>query len=96
MAGDQSRKNGSKGGRPKGFAALEAEKKRDYIARRLSKEFAPIVTTAINQAKKGDPKARDWLTERAYGKSVQPIGNADDTPFKIEISEAIAKKNSIK
>lgn len=95
MAGDQSRINGRKGGRPKGFASLEAEKKRDYIAQRLVKEFAGIVTVAIKQAKEGDRYAREWLTERAYGKAAQPIANADDKPFLIEISEAVAAKNGI-
>lgn len=37
MAGHTSRENGKKGGRPKGFAALEAERARDLIARKVKK-----------------------------------------------------------
>ena len=64
-------------GRKKGFPALEAEKARLMIAEKLSTEFAPIVDKAIEQAKAGQKDARDWLTDRAYGKSMQPIVGKD-------------------
>lgn len=73
MAGQASRENGKKGGRPKGFAALEAERQREMIAKKLVKEFEPIVDKAIEQAKEGNKDARDWLTERAYGKATTPL-----------------------
>lgn len=73
MAGKTSRENGKKGGRPKGYAALEAERQRNFIAEKLEKEFAPIVKKAIKQAKAGDKFAREWVTDRAYGKAVQAI-----------------------
>jgi hypothetical protein len=73
MAGNASRENGKKGGRKKGFPALEAERARLMIAQKLSKDFEPIVNTAIKSAKRGDRYARDWLTDRAYGKAVQAI-----------------------
>lgn len=76
MAGDQSRENGRKGGRPKGYAALEAERQRIYVAKRLAKSFAPIVSTAIRQAKKGDKYAREWLTDRAFGKATQFVDHS--------------------
>jgi hypothetical protein len=78
MAGDASRLNGKKGGRPKGFAALEAERQRDYVAEKLVTEFAPIVDKAIEQAKAGDKSARDWITDRAYGKAQQFIDHTTD------------------
>lgn len=81
MAGEASRQNGKKGGRKKGFPALEAEKARLMIAEKLSTEFAPIVDKAIEQAKDGNKDARDWLTDRAYGKSIQPITGKDGTPL---------------
>jgi hypothetical protein len=68
MAGNASRENGKKGGRPKGFAALEAERQRIFIAEKLEKQFSPIVSKAIELAKKGDRHAREWLTTQAYGK----------------------------
>lgn len=55
-------------GRKKGFAALEAEKARELICEKLTKDFEPIINKAIEQALEGDKHARDWLTERAYGK----------------------------
>lgn len=69
--------NGKLGGRPKGFAALESERQRDMVAKKLKKEFEPIVTRAIKDAKEGDKYARTWLSEFAYGKPTQPITGAD-------------------
>lgn len=60
-------------GRKKGFVALEAERQRIMIAEKLVKDFAPIVEKAIQQAKDGDFKAREWLTDRSYGKATTPI-----------------------
>ena len=68
-------------GRKKGFPALEAEKARLMIAEKLTNEFAPIVDKAIEQAKTGNKDARDWLTDRAYGKSMQPIVGKDGKDF---------------
>lgn len=65
-------------GRKKGFAALEAEKTRMYIARRVVRENKPIIDIAIYQAKKGDRHAREWLYERAFGKAQQSIDLTSD------------------
>jgi len=65
---ETSAENGKKGGRPKGYAALEAEKAREILVERLGKKWVPIVDKAIEQAEKGDGSARDWLTTRGYGK----------------------------
>ena len=58
-------------GRKKGYPALEAERARLMIAEKLATEFEPIVDQAIFQAKLGNKDARDWLTDRAYGKPKQ-------------------------
>ena len=68
MAGKASIENGKKGGRPKGYAALEAERQRELIAVKLSTQFEPIINKAIEQAIEGNKDAREWLVERAYGK----------------------------
>lgn len=60
-------------GRKKGFSALEAEKAREFIAQKLSENLGPIVDIAIKQAMNGEHKAREWLTDRSYGKSQQYI-----------------------
>lgn len=60
-------------GRKKGFAALEAEKARQFIAEKISKELGPIVDKAVEQALTGDRYAREWLAERAWGKALQSV-----------------------
>lgn len=65
-------------GRKKGLASILADKARDYIAEQLDKELKPIVEKAIEQAKVGDYKAREWLSERGWGKAVQAIVTKDD------------------
>ena len=72
--------NGRKGGRPKGFAAKASELFRESLAKTLSKkENGPvIIKKAITQAKTGDKDARQWLYDRAYGKSPQQIDVNDE------------------
>lgn len=85
-------------GRPKGYASLEAERARVMIAKMLSTELKPIALKAIKDAKKGDKFARDWLSDRAYGKARQVFGvegGEEGEPLRIEISETIAKKNKL-
>lgn len=65
-------------GRKKGVSTLAAEKAREYITRALAKELPPIVKRAIDDAKKGDKYARDWLSERSWGKPItiiEPLGD---------------------
>ena len=68
-------------GRPKGYAALVAETTRSFIASEIKKSNAPIVKRAIEDAKKGDKHARDWLYEFAFGKPTQPITGANGDPL---------------
>lgn len=65
--------NGRKGGRKKGFASIEAEKARNFIAEKLIIHWSPIVMKAIELAEQGDKYSRDWLTDHGYGKAVQAI-----------------------
>lgn len=81
-------------GRPKGFAALEAERARIMICEKLQTEFMPIVEMAIAQAKEGNKDAREWLTDRAFGKAVNIIDlNVNKSLFddttKIKAREAV-------
>lgn len=76
-----ARENGKKGGRPKGYAALQAEIQRAYVAEQLSKHMSPIVRRAIKDAKNGDKHARDWLSEFAFGKPSQPLTGANGDPL---------------
>lgn len=60
-------------GRKKGLPALEAEQARIMIAEKLKTQFEPIVDKAIEQAKEGNKDARDWITNRAYGKPKESV-----------------------
>jgi erythromycin esterase-like protein len=66
-------------GRKKGFAALEAEKAREIIAKKLADSLEPIVNKAIKQAEEGDRFAREWLLDRAYGRVPQAVELPDGT-----------------
>lgn len=92
MAGKTSAENGKLGGRPKGFAALEAEKTREFIAQRLIESHGPIVAKAVTQAMEGDRYAREWLYDRAFGKSPQAITGPDGGEFIIRITSETAKR----
>ena len=39
-----ARENGKKGGRPKGTNAIQAEKAREYLIKRVTEELEPIVS----------------------------------------------------
>lgn len=85
-------------GRPKGFAALQAERTRDMVARYLENELEPIVLKAIEQAKEGNKEARDFLFDRAHGRPRQNLGidgGEEGKPIEISISEIIARKNGL-
>lgn len=63
-------------GRPKGSVGthtLEAIAAREVIRKKLEEALEPILDKAVKQAIKGDRHAREWLADRAYGKSPQAI-----------------------
>ena len=73
MAGQTSRDNGKRGGRPKEHRTIEKEKAREYLIMRLSQELEPIVTALIEKAKGSDVAAIKELFDRAWGKAPQAI-----------------------
>lgn len=81
MSGKASIENGKKGGRPKGTvgtARLEADKAKEYIAKRVTENLEPIINKALEQAIAGDKDARRDLLDRGYGKpkeTVEHTGN---------------------
>lgn len=85
-----SAQNGKKGGRPKGEATILREKAKDYLARRLEEEIGPIADKLIEKASSGDVPAIKELFDRAWGKSVQPLGNDNGKPLVIQFDNAIA------
>lgn len=75
-----------RGGKSKGYKAphtLEAQEQRKYVIKRFEEEIEPITNKAIQQAKKGDRYARDWLSNRSWGmpKQTQDINVREEVPF---------------
>ena len=73
MAGQTSKENGKKGGRPKGYVALEAEKARQLITERINEHLESIISALIKKAKSGDIRAIRELFDRSWGKPVQAV-----------------------
>jgi hypothetical protein len=71
-------KNPRNAGRKVGFVKEDAEKARQIIIKKLDLpnaegSFSKIVNKAIELAEAGDPTAREWISERSFGKVVNPI-----------------------
>lgn len=69
-----SAENGKKGGRPVSEATLRAQAAREYISSEMEKSLAPIVAKAINDAILGNSDARNWLSDRGWGKAALNLG----------------------
>ncbi len=80
MAGDVSRKNGKKGGRPPSQAYIRAQVAREYISVQVQNSLTPIVARAISEAIQGDRYAREWLSAYAWGKPKQEISLGEAEP----------------
>jgi hypothetical protein len=65
-------------GRKKGFAAIEAEKSREFIAQKVGASLEPIIDKLISQAKKGDIRSTQILFDRAYGRVAQAPDIVED------------------
>jgi hypothetical protein len=73
-------------GRKKGFAAIEAEKSREFIAQKVGASLEPIIDVLIRQAKKGDIRSTQILFDRAYGRAAQaPDISEDSNPKPMQI-----------
>ncbi len=70
MAGEASRKNGKKGGRPKGALAPETYDKiaaLRFFRARIIAEQGPLITAHLKAAKGGNVQALNSLWDRVYG-----------------------------
>ncbi|MEK7634926.1 MAG: hypothetical protein AAB446_00620 [Patescibacteria group bacterium] len=72
-------------GRKIGYSAIEAEKAREYIVRRVQESLEPIVNSMIERAIKGDLKASQLLFDRAYGKPLIPFEGIGEAPMMIRL-----------
>lgn len=78
MAGQASIENGKKGGRPKGYVALAAERTRQKIAEMVEKEIVPLTQAQIDKAVKGDTQAYKELMDRGFGKVKEHVDVTTD------------------
>lgn len=69
-----SRENGKLGGRPMSDATLRAQAAKEYISKQVADSLSSIVARAVVQAIEGDFRARDWLSDRAWGKAAINLG----------------------
>jgi hypothetical protein len=74
---EASAENGKLGGRPVSDATLRTQAARDYISLQLADSLPPIVAKAITQAMEGNSDARNWLSDRAWGRPKQEMGFTD-------------------
>lgn len=84
-------------GRPKSEATLRSQAARDYISKQMADSLAPIVAKAITQAMEGDKYAREWLSDRAWGKPVQrnEIEDEEGNPLTILVPVPLAQAFNI-
>lgn len=61
-------------GRKPGYAAIEAERTRLLLVKKIAKQFNKIVDPQIQKAKKGDTFAFKELMNRAFGMPRQNVG----------------------
>lgn len=76
MAGEVSKENGKKGGRPKGSKAthtIQAEKAKAELIKSYIENIKPINEALIEKAKSGDIQAIKELHDRVYGRSINPV-----------------------
>lgn len=90
---ETSPNNGKLGGRPISEATLRAQLARDYISAEIEKSLAPIVARAINDAILGDYKAREWLSDRGWGKAIETIVTEGENGEKLPITGMVVKKD---
>ncbi len=92
MAGDISRTNGQKGGRPKGLATIERERAKDYIAGRIAEYMPAIFQALVDKALEGDVIATRELFDRAWGKPHQAIVGVEGQELVIRITGESASR----
>ena len=71
-------------GRPISEATIKAQLAREYISEQVKLSLSAIVAKAVTQAIEGDKYAREWLSDRAWGKAPINLG-VDDTGQPIPI-----------
>lgn len=95
MAGDISRENGRKGGRPKSEASILAERARIRLAQKISEELEPLMDAQIEQAKKGNTAAFKELLDRGFGKVKEEMDITTDGEKIVFVPGELLAKHAI-
>lgn len=88
MAGQTSKENGKKGGRPKGSKAahtINAEQGKALLVKMYLDNIRPINEALLKKAREGDMQAIKELHDRVYNKATQPLEGKVDSNVVIEI-----------
>ncbi|MEK7576164.1 MAG: hypothetical protein AAB482_00550 [Patescibacteria group bacterium] len=85
MAGDISRTNGQKGGRPKANHTLMAEKMRELLIQKVFDEFGPLIDAQIQKAK------GTTIVSEKDGTIVFKDNLPDTQAFKTLLEQAVGK-----
>lgn len=101
---ETSAENGKMGGRPVSEATLRTQFARDYISKQVEDSLGAIVAKAITMAIEGNEGARNWLSDRAWGKAQQAIDfttlgeklTIDDNQFRQLIGATKTRTNNSK
>lgn len=88
--------NGKKGGRPKGFSAIQAEKTREYVARQIKKYEKPLIKAMIDEViDKHNVQAFKELMDRGLGKVKEHVDVTTDGDKIVFLpSELYGKRNT--
>lgn len=95
MAGDISRQNGKKGGRPKGEASILAERARIRLAQKITEELEPLMEAQIEQAKKGNTAAFKELLDRGFGKVKESVDLTTDGEKLVFVPSELITKHGL-
>ena len=87
MAGDISRKNGEKGGRPLATATLQTQMMREQLTKAVYEVWEEIYEPQIKKARKGDLAAFNSLIEKVLSKPATINEHHEVKDYKLDDEE---------
>lgn len=81
----------TRGGKREGSGGYEGQIKPKFFSFVAPDEVQKYMDWVLKKYKK-DTKLAIWLGDHLFGKAVQPIGNDEDKPFKIQGVEITIRK----
>ena len=71
-------------GRPKGYKAIESEKAREYLTKRIAAELEPLADMILANAKNGDVKALEYVINQLVGKPRETIDMNEKVTLRLD------------